>query len=432
VLRSKLVICSLFSLSAFVASSVRADEAPSTWDMSREELQAIGLGQDRGAPVPMPAPAAKKAELEPKALKQGVVFVSFDAVDIQQGFDDSRNNISGIFGQQFAAFGGDQSARAAVMEAVRNDWEPYNVLIVDNRPAAGDYTMNVTSPTNPIGGSVLGIAPLDCDDMMTHNNITFAFHGANDGFPASVVATTIGQEVAHSFGLEHVDEPGDIMNPFNAGGDPSFRDQCIQIVQGGQCAAQHIEHCGSATSQNSHQELLTLFGTSVPDTQAPLVEITSPADGDMFEVGAEFRIEVGVSDDMAVGSVQLFDGDTALQTDSSEPYGWDVVDIPEGVYEFTVRASDPTGNETVSDSVTVYVGVEAPDDDDGDGDGDGDGTDGDGGGDGDGTGDGTGGVDQDGDGDEGCGCREAPGQGHAFGLGLVVLAQLAGVRRRRA
>jgi len=126
------------------------------------------------------------------------------------------------------------------MEAVRNDWEPYNVLIVDNRPASGDYTMNVTPPTNPIGGSVLGIAPLDCDDMMTHNDITFAFHGANDGFPASVVATTIGQEVAHSFELEHVDEPGDIMDPFNAGGGPSFRDQCIQLVQGGQlCRAAH-------------------------------------------------------------------------------------------------------------------------------------------------------------------------------------------------
>jgi hypothetical protein len=426
-LRSSLAFASLLAL--LTSTHARAEERSPTWDMSKDELAAIGLGQDRGAPVPMPLPADKQADLEPKAAKQGVVFVNFEAIDIQQGFDDSRNNVSGIFGQQFAAFGGDGSQQAAVMEAVRNDWEAYNVLIVDQRPASGDYTMNVTSPTNPIGGSVLGIAPLDCNDMMTHNNITFAFHGANDGFSPSIVATTIGQEVAHSFGLEHVDEPGDIMNPYNAGGDPSFRDECIQIVQGGQCAQQHQLHCGSGQAQNSHLELLELFGTSVPDTQAPLVEITSPADGDTFEVGADFRIDVAVSDDQAVASVELFNGEMAQQTDANEPYGWDVVDIPEGVYEFSVVARDPTGNESTSNIVTVYVGVDAPEEDDGDADGDSgeddDGTEGDG----DGTGGGTSGVDQDGGGDEGCGCREAGNGGHAaFGLGLVVIAA---VRRRR-
>jgi hypothetical protein len=275
-LRSSVALVSLLAL--FAPDRASADETPATWQMTRDELAAIGLGQERAAPVQLPAPAEKKAEVEPKAAKQGVVFVNFAAINLQQGFDDSHNDVSGIFGGQFAEFGGDGSQRTAVMDAVRADWEPYNVLIVDSRPASGDYTMNVTSPTNPIGGGVLGIAPLDCSDMMTHNNITFAFHGANDGFPASVVATTIGQEVAHSFGLEHVDDPSDIMNPFNAGGDPTFRDVCIPIVQGGQCAAQHQAHCGSGTQQNSHQELLELFGTSVPDTQAPLVEITSPAD----------------------------------------------------------------------------------------------------------------------------------------------------------
>jgi hypothetical protein len=434
-LRSSIAVC---SLSVLLPATAFADGAPATWTMSRDELQAIGLGQDRGMPVPTPAPTDETADLEPKAAKQGVVFVSFEAINLQQGFDDSHNNMSGIFGGQFAAFGGDGSERAAVMDAVRTDWEPYNVLIVDTRPASGDYTMNVTSPTNPIGQGVLGIAPLDCDDMQTHNNITFAFHGANDGFGPSIVATTIGQEVAHSYGLEHVDEPGDIMNPYNAGGDPSFRDQCIQIVQGGQCAAQHALHCGSGQSQNSHLELLELFGTSVPDTQAPLVQITSPADGDMFEVGAEFRIEAMVSDDQALAQVQLYDGETFVQDANSEPYGWDVVDISEGVYEFTVRASDPAGNESVSNLVTVYIGVEPPTDDgtgdatgdDGDSDGDADDSDGDGDGDSDGTGGGTSGLEQDGGGDDGCGCREGRSTPlHAFAFGIVVLAA---ARRRRA
>lgn len=70
-------------------------------------------------------------------------------------------------------------------------------------------------------------------DAQTHRNITYAFHGVNEQFSAAVTATTINQEVAHSYGLEHVDEPGDIVNPYNAGGDASFIDACIQIVTNG-------------------------------------------------------------------------------------------------------------------------------------------------------------------------------------------------------
>jgi hypothetical protein len=395
--------------------------------MSLEELRAVGLGQSRGNPIPVPAPADVQAEPSPKAAKHGVIFVNFDAIELQQGFDDSHADVSAIFGGAFAAFGGDDSARVAVMDAVRTDWAQYDVTVVDSRPASGDYTMNVTSPTNPIGGGVLGIAPLDCDDAQTHNNITFAFHGAGDGFGPSVVATTIGQEVAHSYGLEHVDDPSDILNPFNAGGDPSFRDVCLPIVQGGMCAAQHERHCGSAVSQNSHLELLELFGSSIPDEMAPVAAITFPANGAELEVGADFTITAEVTDDNTVASVQLFDGDTALPADATAPYTWEVVDIPEGVYEFTVVATDQAANEATSELVTVYVGVEAPAEDDGEGDGTA----------GDGTGTDGGAAGQDGD-DAGCGCvatgdrepsRHRSGGGPLLGVGSI--AVLGWWRRRR-
>ncbi len=395
---------------------VVASDRPATWDMSIDELKAIGLGQTRAAPIPVQPSLDKQADVEPKSAKQGVVFVNFDAITVTMGFDDSKTNMSSIFGQEFAAFGGGDSDRAAVMEAVRSDWAPYDILFVDERPVAGDYTMNITSPTNPFGAGsgVLGIAPLDCNDAMA-NNITYAFHGAGDGFGPITAATTIGQEVAHSFGLEHVDNPTDIMNPVNSGGDPTFKDTCLPIVQGGTCGPQHLVHCADGISQNSHKELLEIFGSSIPDTQAPVVAITAPSDGDVYEVGAAFRIDVTVTDDNAVASVQLFDGDAALQVDTSEPYGWDVVDIPEGVYEFTVKASDPAGNETVSGVVTVYVGIEPPPPV---GDTD--------------TDSGTGGLEEDGDGG-GCGCRQGgpPGAPIPKGWGALGLFGLVALRRGR-
>ncbi|HET6582844.1 MAG TPA: Ig-like domain-containing protein [Nannocystaceae bacterium] len=373
-----------------------------------------GIGQSRGMPVLPPADRLPiTAPPRPLAIKHGVVFVNFDGITLQQGGDNSQMNISEIFPGDFEPYGGDETARAAVMAAVKLDWQAYDVEIVDERPESGDYTMNVTTPTNPLGGGVLGIAPLDCFDMFTHNNITFAFHGANDGFPAPVQATTIGQEVAHSFGMEHVDDPTDIMNPSNSGGDPSFKDECIPVVAGGTCAEQHLPHCPDGMSQNAHRELLELFGTSAPDTVAPTVTITSPANGAEFGEGAEFVIEAVAIDDRQIGQLQLYDGDEKLQTKIEEPYTWEVYDIPEGYYRFRVVATDPAGNEAESNLVTVIVGdPEVPEEDDGfaeEGD------------DGSGTGDDPMGDDD--GGDQGCGCATAPQSG-AFGLlGLVVLAR---------
>src|SRR5690606_18073093 len=146
----------------------------------------------------------------------------------------------------------------------------YKVTITDTRPPAGNYTMGVFSPTNPFGGGVLGIAPLDCNDQLARN-IVFAYHSANDQFQAATQATTMSQEIAHAYGLEHVKEPNDIMNPYNAGGDPAFLDKCLAYDQGGggiQCNQQHNEFCGGS-GQNSHAELTALFGQAAPDLTPP-------------------------------------------------------------------------------------------------------------------------------------------------------------------
>jgi MYXO-CTERM domain-containing protein len=412
---------SIFVGALLLASApARADERPATWDMSQDELRAVGLGQSRGMPV---VPDEIDGERRPQQAKQGVIFVETAAITTEMGGEDSHTNQSSIFGQDFEAFGGGEAEHAALMEAVRIDWAAYNVLVVDSRPASGDYTMNITSPTNPLGGGVLGIAPLDCNDMMTHNNVTFAFHGANDGFGPSTWATTVGQEVAHSFGLEHVDEPADIMNPVNSGGDPSFMNECLPVVAGGTCPMQHEVQCGDGEHQNSHKELLALFGPSEPDAMPPLVSITSPVDGAQYSSGASFMIAVEASDENALQQVQLFNKENPLQTDISEPYGWEVADIPAGMYVFKVVATDLSGNTADSNIVTVYVGV-APGTDDTSG-GSGEESNGDESED-DGSDDDAG---QDGGGDDkGCGCTQSSGGTTA--LGLLVIAGLARRRRR--
>lgn len=365
------------------------------------------LGHYYGDTVVLPGTLDKAADRQQRAVRQGVLFVNFDGITTIMGGDFSQTDNSSIFGQQFEPHGGSDADKTAILDAVKVDFAAYDIVTVDERPTTGDYTMAVVSPTNPAGAGVLGIAPLDCHDGMP-NNIVFAFHGAGDGFSGAGAAGTISHEAGHSYGLEHVDDPTDVMNPSNSGGDPTFRDNCTALVDPAVvCGAAHELHCDGGTTQNSHKELLEIFGSSTPDVTAPTVTITSPSHNAFYEPGASFRIEVTAVDDDEVRTVQLFDGETPLMTSTMAPFGWDVFDVPEGVFEFTVSATDRVGNVGTSELVTVYIGIEPPEG---------------------GTSSGTdGGAEQDGDGG-GCGCAQSGSP--TAGLGLLLLGLLA--RRRRA
>lgn len=354
---------------------------PPSWDMTLSELQAIGLGQRRADPIPVdpsllpPALSSGRSSvvLPVTAAPAAVIFVNFDGADlsfVEFEAEDSRQDTTQIeeLEGDFEPYGGSSRDQAAVMQAVERDWAEYNVLVTDERPDTGSYVMNMVGPTNPFNQTTLGVALLDCEDRLTPNNVTFAFHSADDGFGASVTATTIGQEVAHSFGLEHVAEPGDIMNPINAGGDARFLDECISIEpsviegdpNGVLCERQHIEQCGSGLEQNSHAELIELFGPSAPDLISPSVQIVAPNDGAKFTSLASFTIDVEADDDSSLAEVRLLQAGEVIQTDASEPYGWQVNRAPDGEYVFTVEAEDLAGNITVSNTVTVQVGTPGP------------------------------------------------------------------------
>jgi hypothetical protein len=318
----------------------------------------------RATPLVVPQSAADKAAgpRPPSALgaaKTNVFFLNYDGAQVSWaggGDDDSSQNKSYFqeFAGNYAAYG-DGAKRTASFQAVLTDWAPYDVVITDQRPN-GVYTMCINSPTNPFGGGVLGIAPLDCNDN-NGRNIVFAFHSANDQHPAATQATTMSQELAHAFGLEHVSQPNDIMNPYNAGGDPKFLDQCLALDGGNigiQCGQQHQQFCGG-NQQNSHAELLWLFGMKNPDTTPPSVQITSPADGAMFNAGAGFTITATATDDVAVGVVDLFSNGEFLQSDNTDPFSWDVQGIPAGNYCFTATARDLADNTADSNQVCVTV-----------------------------------------------------------------------------
>ena len=323
----------------------------------------------RATPRPIPAGMLTSELPAPLYLgpaKSNVFFLNYDGVTIKYtgSLDDSSQNVSMFqeFAMTYSPYG-EGAKRAASLQSVKTDWAKYNVVITDTRPGAGSYTMGVYTPTNPFGGGVLGIAPLDCNDELARN-IVFAYHSVNDQFTASTQATTMSQEIAHAYGLEHVMEPNDVMNPYNAGGDPSFINQCLTLDGGGGgilCGQQHSEFCGGS-GQNSDAELSALFGQSAPDVTPPTVQITSPSEGQQFGVGADFDIVVDANDDVGIASVQLFNNGALLKTFKGAPYTAPAANIPAGNYCFTATALDYSDNKADSAEVCITVSAtEEPD-----------------------------------------------------------------------
>jgi hypothetical protein len=318
----------------------------------------LGVGEYRGDTVPMPprigAPAAPRAAGEPTVL-----FLNFDGATLVAGNEDSRANVTtiGMLAGEYEPYGDDDAKREAVMQAVQDDWYPYNVTITDGRPDSGDYVMCMVGPSDVYPSSTLGIAPLDCGNRGTQNNVTFAFHSADDSHGAAATATTISQEIAHAFGLEHVSDPDDIMNPYNVGGDPTFTDDCLSVVDEPECSDQHVRSCDASSKQSSHRELLDLIGPRKPDEDGPGIEFESPEDGDEFAEDEAFDIVVLPDEELDVAQMDLFVDGSWVDSDDAPPYGWSVSDVAAGSYELYVEAVETDGRRVSTEVITVHVGV---------------------------------------------------------------------------
>jgi len=292
----------------------------------------------------------------------GLVYVNFDGAELtgtdRFSEDDATTNTSWLYEGTFEAYGKDPTRRAAVMQALRSDWAAYDVMLTDVRPMSGEYAMSVVTPTNPETENIIGYAPVDCWDETTHSNVTFAFHSANDGYNTNAQATTVSQELAHSFGLEHVDFAADIMNPRFGGGDPSFTDGCAPLIGPSFCGEQHLEFCPEG-QQNSHAELMAIFGPSRGDYAAPMATIAAPFDGQMFTAGTNVTVELSVSSLASLGALILVvDGEEIGPPTSAQPFAWTLDSVQFGVHELYVIARDSSGNESTTPLVRIGVDVD--------------------------------------------------------------------------
>ncbi len=387
-----------------------------------------------------------------RALGDKILFVNFDGAQMNFcGNNDPVGDCSTIFQGVVLPYSGDAVKRASVIQVLRQRVTDFGITVTDLRPDAAPYDMEMVGNWQGEQPMFAGVAPnIDCFDN-DGPEVSFTLESANT---ADGIAEVVWQEAAHTWGLEHVDDPTDLLYPTTSGSNKQFRDTCSKIVEdtmlnpsSGYCNQMHTQFCDSGW-QNSYQELLELFGESIPDTIAPTIEITAPADGDVI-VG-DFDLTVSFADDQ---HPVVIDATITLAQDG-EPLGepqagsyagpmelpFPIVGLPAGEYTITVDGTDESGNPA-SDMIAITIEDAVSDESDDDA-GPADGTEDDAGDDttddgadddADDDDDGSGGSDTGDPGetasDRGCACRSTASPTSAAALGLCVLAL---ARRRRA
>jgi MYXO-CTERM domain-containing protein len=373
----------------------------------------------------------------PRHLGEKIIYVNFDGGNM--GFcNPSRpqDNCNIIFGGNVLPFSGDAARRAAIVQLLRRRLDAYGVTVTTQRPESGDYDMEMVGDLLNYDPPWAGVAPTgDCwDNYGGEISFTTEASGTSDG-----MAEVILQELAHSWGLDHVESQSDLLYPTTQGQGKTFTDQCLAIVElegngsltptTGDCS-HHVEACGSNALQNSHQELLLIFGPSVPDTAAPTVEVLSPADGDKIE-GDGFDLVVNLQDDQipaVIGLTITIEGAALPEPIADDgafaspgELRFPISGLDPGQYTVTVAGVDESENPA-SDAVTVTIADPNAPDTEGSGSG-GDASTGD-------DTDGSGAADD--DDAAGCACAAAPAPSLPWALGLLALVRRRIPRRRTA
>jgi hypothetical protein len=96
--------------------------------------------------------------------------------------------------------------------------------------------------------------------------------------------------------------------------------------------------------------------------QSPTVSLTSPTNNASFTTLQTINLTASASDaDGTVSKVEFYDGTILLGTDNTSPYSYSWSGMSVGTHVLTAKATDNTGNVTISTAVTVsVVGVQVP------------------------------------------------------------------------
>jgi MYXO-CTERM domain-containing protein len=395
------VVGSLLSPAAALAESQQSpiEEAP--------QIEGWMISERQGGTQSVRQVLARTGQID-HAGETLILYINKNGTTLAPGNNDSRTNRSTLVDQTTAIPAWNVSAGdwAAIMDCTRTMWSPFNVLVTDVDPGNVPHMESIVttlSSTINMDPNVGGVSPYTIGCDVIPNSIVFTFAEAFGGDPETI-CEVMGQEMAHSIGLDHQMLASDPMTYLQYNGLQAFRNETVSCgeYQNRACGLQG--ECGA--TQNSYQMLLERVGTGGGgENGIPSIAITSPSPG--ANVPPSFTVTTDATDDTGVASVELWVDGALTDTRTAAPWSFEVSDLLEGAHSLQTIVYD-VGGQSATAQVSVTVSADAPDPD---GDG------------------GSGDPDDPSPSELVGGCSTSGGAG-ATSLGLLGLA-LLGLRRRR-
>lgn len=289
-----------------------------------------------------------------------LVYLNKGAVTISPGGNDARTNQSSL-AQNQVTLGGwnpDGALWNDTVTCLEDVFAPFEIAFTQTDPGDVPHIEAIFGGKPVLFGlsnNIAGVAPFTRDCSIVESSIVFTFV---EVVPqnARTICEIQAQEIAHSFGLDHVVLASDLMSYLPYDGPRGFRDQVSS------CGEYEPRACGldgtvCRRGQNSVSLLNERLGVKL-DPTPPVVGFTTPPDGSIVPPG--FRVAVDATDDIIVRGAKFYVDDALVGEALSEPYELVMpADLAEGTRIVRVEVTD--GKQATTEQITVTVQLGATD-----------------------------------------------------------------------
>ncbi len=190
------------------------------------------------------------------------IFLERKPIVIAPGIDDAPRAISSVvagsrkISATMPGWKGSDAGWKQTVACVKKLFEPFAVVVTDQRPQHEDYVLvAVGGKPSDLGRKekrVSGLAPFNGE--VIPRAVVFSFSAAL-GNDVRATCETIGMEVAHAYGLDHGYDCRDVMTYLNPCGPKRFLDKDIPCGEAKKRACE-----GGEPTQNSYRHLLGTLG----------------------------------------------------------------------------------------------------------------------------------------------------------------------------
>lgn len=287
------------------------------------------------------------------------------------GVDNSGTHTSTIVDttRNFPAWSVSAADWNTVVSSLQEMYAPFGTTVSDQPPPAGTRfimamfggTAGDALPADqvppPDQGVILGVSPFTPDCGIIEDSIVFTFaeSAVQVGETPRQIAEIAAQEIAHSFGLDHILNASDPMTYLDYTGNRSFKAGAMSCGEysARQCGLVQYGYPSCRATQDDVALMIERTGTggTPGDTIAPTLSITAPQNNAL--VPPTFNVYVDAADNTAVNTVELYVDDTLVDTAIAAPFSLHASSVSLGDHTLQVIASDGVNQTTRNIAITV-------------------------------------------------------------------------------